>query len=153
MKKITFILFALITGTAFAQTTVSTAAEIIEAITLTENAGLNFGKIDNTAGIVDITPGGVVTGKTQVAGGTTSSAQLTVSGAPDEAYTITVPGTSSLAGPSSATLSVTGIVHNSTQTLDASGNETVNIGGTLNVETDQIAGSYTGTISVTVSYN
>lgn len=153
MKKITFVLFALIAGTTFAQTNVTSSAEIIEAITLTENAGLNFGKIDNTAGIVDITPGGVVTGKTQVAGGTTSAAALTVSGAPDEAYTITVPLTASLSGPSSATLSVTGIEHNSTQTLDALGNETVNIGGTLNVGTDQTAGSYTGTISVTVSYN
>lgn len=153
MKKITFIMFALIAGTTFAQTTVSSAAEIVEAISFTENTGLNFGKVDNTAGIVTITTDGVVSGKTQIAGGTTSAASLAVSGEAEEAYTITVPTAATLNGPSSATLSITDVDHNSSLVLDADGKETVNIGGTLNVGANQTAGAYTGTISVTVSYN
>ncbi len=155
MKKITFILFALIAGTTFAQsTTVSTAAEIIEAITFTEIAGLNFGKVDNTAGSVIISTTGGVTGtKTQVSGGTTSAAELTVSGAANETYSITVPTTTTLTGPGTA-LNVTGLNHNSTGNLDATtGEETVNIGGTLTVPGGQTIGAYSGTISVTVSYN
>lgn len=154
MKKITFILLVLLTGTAFGQTPVTSSAEIIEAITLTEVTGLNFGKVDNTAGTVIISTAGVVTGtKTQISGGTTSAAELTVTGEPNEAYTITVPTTTTLSDGGSATMDVTGIDHNATQVLDASGNETVNLGGTLTVGATQTTGSYTGTISVTVAYN
>jgi len=153
MKKITFILFALIAGTTFAQTTITSAAEIVEAISFSETTGLNFGKVDNSAGIVTITPAGVVSGKTQVFGGSTSAASLLVSGSADENYSITVSETASLAGPDSATLSVSGITHNATETLSDTGEETVKIGGILTVDADQAAGNYTGTISVTVSYN
>lgn len=153
MKKITFILIALFTGTAFAQTNVTASAEIVEAITLTENVGLSFGKVDNTAGTVIINSDNSVAGtKTQITGGTTSAAELTVSGSKDENYTITVPATTTLSGPG-ADLNVTGLSHNATQTLDSNGKETVNIGGTLTVPNGQTSGSYSGTISVTVSYN
>ncbi|MFD0975657.1 DUF4402 domain-containing protein [Salinimicrobium gaetbulicola] len=155
MKKITLLLLMLISGTAFGQTTVSSAAEIIEAIKFTEVTGLNFGKLDNTAGTVIIDYAGTPTGtKTQIAGGVVSAAELTVTGEPDEAYSITVGETATLTeSVSSATMDVTGITHDANETLDASGNETVHIGGTLTVGASQTTGSYTGTISVTVAYN
>lgn len=154
MKKITFILLMLISGTVFGQTTVSTTAEIIEAIKFTEVTGLNFGKVDNTAGTVIIDFAGAASGtKTQITGGTVSAAELTVTGEPDEAYSITVSPTATLSDGGSGTMNVTAISHDATETLDSSGNETVHIGGTLTVGASQTTGSYTGTISVTVAYN
>ena len=153
MKKITFILFALIAGTTFGQTTISSSAEIIEAISFVENSGLSFGKIDNAAGTVTITPAGVITGKTQISGGSALAGKLTVSGEAEEAYSLTVSETAVLTGPSSATMNVSAINHNASEILDASGDEIVNIGGTLTVGEGQAAGTYEGTISVTVSYN
>lgn len=151
MKKITFILLALISGTAFGQSTVSSSAEIIEAISFVENTGLNFGKVDNSAGTVTIAFDGTSTGKTQIAGGTTTAGDLTVSGEPNEAYNITVSGTATLNGP--GTMNITGITHNGTGSLDAAGDETFQIGGVLNVGDGQATGTYSGSISVTVAYN
>ncbi|SDL14170.1 protein of unknown function [Salinimicrobium catena] len=154
MKKITFILLVLLTtGTAFGQTTVSTAAEIIEAITFTEASGLNFGKVDNTAGTVIIDFDGTPSGtKSQITGGSPSAAVLNVTGEASESYNIILSSTATLSGPG-PDMNVTEIAHDANQTLDVDGKETVNIGGKLTVGTNQIAGSYSGSISITVSYN
>ncbi|HSM62882.1 MAG TPA: DUF4402 domain-containing protein, partial [Gillisia sp.] len=89
MKKITFILFALIAGTTFAQNTANdaaiTTAEIVSPLSITKNRALNFGRIiGGTAG------GGTVTIAATDAGartipdaldaplGTVSSAKFTI---------------------------------------------------------------------------
>lgn len=155
MKKITFILFALIAGTTFAQTNITSSAEIIEAISFVENSGLNFGKVDNAAGTVIITPAGGVSGKTQISGGSAVAGKLTVSGEAGEAYSLTVSETATLTAPTSETMDVTAINHDAAAlpVLGENGDDIVNIGGTLTVGANQTAGTYTGTISVTVSYN
>jgi hypothetical protein len=157
MKKITFILFALVAGTTFAQTTVSSTAEIIEAITFEETSDLSFGRVDNTAGFVTIeaTPAGTASGKTQV-GGSTSSAALKVSGAISETYSITLSTTATLTETGGNTLPVTSINHNASTSpsLDGiNGEDTFNIGGTLTLAGGETPGTYSGNIDVTVSYN
>ncbi len=155
MKKITFILLALLSGTAFGQSTVSSSAEIIQAISFSENKGLNFGKVDNGAGTVIIGTNGSTNGGTktkQIAGGAPGPADLTVKGEPDEAYNIIVNPLTTLSG-SGSSMDVIDINHNGTGILDAAGEEIFQIGGTLKVNAGQATGTYTGTVSVTVSYN
>lgn len=154
MKKITFILFAFIAGTAFGQTTIDSSAEIIAAISFEENTPLNFGRVDNTAGTVGISTAGAVTGKTQIPGAGPTPGKLTVTGEPNELYFFTVSETATLTeAASSQIMNVQAIVHDATEKLDDLGKEVVIIGGELTVTEGQATGTYFGTISVTVSYN
>jgi spore coat protein U-like protein len=86
-----------------------------------------------------------------------TAAQFTVSGDPNATYTIQLPGNDVV----SLTESGNGMfVNNFTSTpsgaggqLGAGGSQALSVGGTLNVGSDQAPGSYSGTFSVTVSYN
>lgn len=147
------------TGSAFAASASATAsATIVQAITLSNTAALNFGSIaPSTAG------GNVVVGtadtRTTCAGGnfcsgTVTSASFTVAGAPSYNYSITLPATAaSLTGPGTA-MSVGSFAHSAgaTPALNASGSASFKVGGTLAVGGGQTAGSYSGTFSVSVDY-
>ena len=86
-----------------------------------------------------------------------TAAQFTVSGDPNATYTIQLPGNDfvSLTGPG-----IDMFINNFLSTpsgaegqLGAGGSQGLSVGGTLNVGSDQAPGSYSGTFSVTVSYN
>lgn len=159
MKKITFILLALITGTVFAQdgtatATANAAADIVSPIAITAQQDLNFGKVsNNTAGTVVVGTDGTATGLTQI--GTTAPAAATfdVTAADGFSYSITLP-------PTSIDLkSGTDIIKVDTFNHDAGTNptgsvsvQTIGVGATLNVNANQATGNYTGEFNVTVSY-
>lgn len=163
MKKITFILFALITGTAFgqnsAQGTATVNAEIVSPIQLNSSQPLNFGSIVST------TDGGTVTmdpktGKRtysqtgmEVLSSSFSVAEFNVTIQENYTYSVSIPNIS-LSGPDNSTMEL-----NFTHSLDptsnmSSGNtsDRFTVGGELQVNGGQTVGSYTGTVEVTVTY-
>lgn len=160
MKKITFILFALITGSVFAQNTAnvnaSSFAEIVEPLTITKTRNLNFGKIIGSAagGTITIasTSAGTRTATNtalEAPGGTVTSAQFDVT-ASDYSYNIAMSDTdlTHTDGTTKMTLTPSNNLGGS-----SSGDKTIYVGGDLVVGTSQKAGDYSGTVTVTVTYN
>ena len=159
MKKITFALFALIAGTSFAQNSAnaeaSTFAEIVEPLKIVKNNDLDFGRIiGGTAG------GGTVTisaedGATRTIGaaldapgGNIQAAEFSITSS-DYTYGITMTNTD---------LTATGLTNMefspvSSLGSSSTGDKTLYVGGALTVGSDQEAGEYEGTVTVTVSYN
>lgn len=163
MKKFTFILLALISGTAFAQSTASDVAdvnaEIVSPISIVAKSNMNFGSIasETAAGVVVLKRNGVIDMASTTAAvitnaaTTTSAAQFEISAANTYSYSIDVPDIQ-LTGAGDA-MNVT-FDHNLKETGNVSDGTaaTLNIGGTLAVNANQTPGSYSGEVKVTVSY-
>lgn len=168
MKKysliLTFALFCVsIQGSAQATATATTTAEIIAPISITNAANMNFGTLATatTAGTVDLAVDG---GRTSTGGVTLSStgtaaaaASFTVAGDANATYSVTLPTSVLLTDGAANNMTVDTFVSipATTGTLDAGGSSTLDIGATLNVGADQVAGVYTNAtdLSVTVNYN
>ncbi len=157
MKKITFILFALITGSAFAQgdasATANAAADIVSPINISAEQDLNFGKVaNNTAGSVIVNPDGTISGLAQIGSTTPTPAQFDVTAASGYSYTITLPTTVELTSGTN-TIEVDTFKHDAGTTITGTGSiQTVGVGATLDVVANQPTGNYTGTFNVTVTY-
>src|SRR5680860_928770 len=101
MKKVTFILFALITGTTFAQEVVGTSqvyAEIVSPIEIVSTGDLNFGTIaaGTNAAKVRVSNDGTRTFsdpamKVLSSGTTASAASFEITAATDYSYSIAIP--------------------------------------------------------------
>jgi hypothetical protein len=165
--KIFALTLALVTITisTFAQVsaTATTSATIITPIAITKTVDMNFGNIavsPTIAGTVVLAPAGTRTktgGVTLPAvNGTVAAASFNVTGLGTSTYSITLPGTITLNGTPSGTMTVGTFVStpSGTGALTA-GAQTLNVGGTLNVAAAQAAGVYTNTtdMTVTVNYN
>lgn len=161
MKKITFILLALITtGTAFGQTstTASANAVIITALKIEKVTGadLNFGTIAPLSDATSTfsvsnsgTPGGTATDLDNT---DHSAASFTITGDSAQNFTLTVTPPSTLTGPGNPIpFTVDSSMANGSNPL-TDGSVTLNIGGDLDLGVNQAAGSYTGTINVSVAY-
>jgi hypothetical protein len=160
----------LTSAVAMAQQNTATAsatpagATIAAAITIVHTAHLNFGQIvaGTGAGTVEQTPAAsptrTATGCTL--GNTTgmSPATFSVGGEPNATYAITLPDDDDVtiddagAGDPMAITAWTSSP-SGTGTLSGAGAQTLYVGGTLNVGAAQVAGVYTGTFDVTVTYN
>lgn len=155
------IIAALPWTSAQAVTAVATVnVNIISTIALTTRNGLMFGEISpgSAAGTVTITSGnarastGGASINSSVAG---SPATFDVQGVSSASYTISLPASVVLADASSQTM----VVDNFTSTptpagvLDSSGQQSLFVGATLNVNSNQAFGEYSGQMSVTVDYN
>ncbi|TVZ28392.1 uncharacterized protein DUF4402 [Gillisia sp. Hel_I_86] len=160
MKKITFVLIALITGTTFAQNsktaTAPVNAEIVSPIGITRDTdtSMDFGKFTTStaAATVVLSANGATrtfsaTDMEIAAYGTFDVPAFTVTKDADALYKVamsvtTQPGTE---------MTLTNLTH----TLGADGandESTFSIGGTLNVPADATAGAQSGLVSVTVTY-
>jgi spore coat protein U-like protein len=139
-------------------------ATIVKAISINKVTDLRFGKIiaASTAGQVAIQLDGtrtIVSGNVALfnQGSDHQAASFKTIGSPGAAYYLVFPDDESveLTGPSGSTpMTIEGFIHSATGTLDAStGEETFNVGGTLNVGANQAPGQYTGTFTVTAAYN
>ncbi|MHC4984433.1 MAG: DUF4402 domain-containing protein [Planctomycetota bacterium] len=128
-------LAALGTSQAWAASANSNAdAEVVAPIGISNTTGMNFGRVSPTgvAGTVVLDTAGsrTATNVDLLSGGTVAAAAFAVTGG----ATLTHD-----AGGAPA--------------LDGTGNDSFNVGATLNVGAAQAAGSYTGTFSVTADYN
>jgi len=155
---------AFVPSSAFAQASdtepANASANIIAPITLTKVTDLVFGDIvpNTTAGTVVMDNGGTITGATGgvvALASTRNAATFTVGGQIGRLYTVTPVGNitiSNLAGPNMI-INPTSDCGGGLCTIGAVGGSAVRVGGTLNVGAAQPAALYTGTFSVTVTYN
>ena len=144
-----------------ASVSANATATIVKSISIEKNADLQFGKIiaASTAGQVQIQTDGsrtIAAGNVVLfnQGSDHQAAAFKTIGSPNATYSLSFPSSVSLTGPTgSDPMTIEGFVHSATGTLSASGEETFNVGATLNVGANQAAGEYAGTFSVTAAYN
>ena len=89
-----------------------------------------------------------------------STSGFTVSGVNSAPYAISLPASNTVTLTSNVdpadTMTITGFIrtgYTDQRVLDANGDGTFSVGATLNVGSNQPAGTYSGTYTVTVSYN
>lgn len=139
--------------------------KIRKAITLTSTADLDFGGViiantpSGAGDTVVVSPAGAVTStNTGVVVGTfntTAAAKFTVGGTKNATYVVTLPS-APITIPASGSVTVgtfTSTSVNGTYTLDASGADTLNVGGTLTLPNTAVEGVFSVPFSVTVAYN
>lgn len=145
-----------------AQASANATATIVQAISIDKVTDLQFGKIiaGSTAGQVQIQTDGsrtIAAGDVVLfnQGSDHQAAAFKTIGSPNATYSLSFPSSVSLTGPTgSDPMTIEGFVHSANGTLDAStGEETFNVGATLNVGANQAPGQYTGTFTVTAAYN
>lgn len=146
-----------------ANTTADANATIIAAIGISRTAHMNFGSVvaGGTLGTVVLSAGAsptrTGTGGTTLGSATSvSSAIFAVTGEPSNTYAITLPSspvTINDGGANDMTVDTFTSSPSGTGTLDGSGAQTLYVGATLHVAANQPTGVYTGTFTVTVTYN
>lgn len=145
-------------------------ARIINPLKINNTSDLAFGSIvnDDNGGTVVISPDGsreLNLGLSALPSNTEkSAASYDISGDPDAFFTLTLPGSISIAtstdeGAPSMTVDnfTTTVAKNEALDyvgqLNDSGTLTIKVGATLNVNALQASGTYTGTYDVIVAYN
>lgn len=122
--------------------------------------GLVFGKfVAGSGGTVTVSAAGVRSasaGVVLVPSGAGTAAQFSVTGDPSRTYALSLPANGAVlltSGANSMALSnVTSSPALSGQ-LSVGGTQTLSVGATLSVGSNQATGSYSGVIDVTVNYN
>jgi len=128
-------------------------------ITLGKGTDLRFGElfVGGSPGTCVVSPLGVRSSTGGVGlGGTysTGAATFTVGGDPLAAFSVTLPGATTMtSGVDGMTVNGFTSDPDGAGQLDAVGIQTLTIGATLNVGANQAPGDYSGSFSVTVSYN
>ena len=139
----------------------SVGARIITPITITNDEELEFGDIISAANTVTITTDGERDATTPgallvTASRTPQAAQFTVVGEASLKYTVLISESITLTGATtSETMTVDNFVHNANGTLiatETTGKETFSVGADLTVEASQASDIYTGSFTVTVTY-
>ena len=156
-------------GAVLAQTSASGTGSltIIQPLTITKNADLQFGSVVrpvSAAGAVAVAVTGArtVTGDIQAlaSGDTPQAARFTISGEGGHALSVTIPASFTLANGAQSlvvttTNNLTGAL--SAQTLSGTaggaGALDVRVGGTVALSTTTPAGLYTGAFTVSTAYN
>lgn len=146
--------------TQAAVATATVNANVIASIGITSLSGLSFGDISASgiAGTIVMSPDGTRT----ATGGTTfnsavagNPATFDIQGEANSTYSILLPASISLTDASSNNMVVDNFTSVPTPAgvLDGSGQQTLLVGATLNIGSNQAFGSYSGIMSVTVVYN
>jgi hypothetical protein len=173
MKKLPFGLVAVF-GTVVmslpvqaANDTATATADIYAAITITQAANMDFGVLTPAAGgTVTLNGDNTLTlgGAATATGGTPSAAEFAIGGQGSAGYTIDTSASSVnlTSGANTMAISYTAYSFNAdnayatpaagSATLSAGGADTLRIGADLAVGAAQAAGTYTGTVDVTVAY-
>jgi hypothetical protein len=167
MKKV-IILIVLFSGFAvssFAQTSAgaNAAATIVTPISISKVTDLNFGNISlnptSPGGTVYLAPSAAGT-RTPSAGvslpsvtGTVSAAKFGVGGEGTSTFSIGIPSSITINGPSSSTMSIVPESSPASTGTLVGGALDLYVGGTITVGSSQTLGAYTGTFAVTVNYN
>ena len=127
-------------------------------IAISNTAGMEFGKfVAGSGGTVTVSPGGVRSASGSVvlvSSGAGAAAQLVVSGDANLTYAISLPAAGTLVnGANTMAVNTFTSSPSPTGTLGAGGRQTLSVGATLNVGSNQATGSYSGAFDVTVNYN
>ncbi|MCK5815841.1 MAG: DUF4402 domain-containing protein [Flavobacteriaceae bacterium] len=157
-----------ITFSANAQTSTSAAsANLIAAMTITNTQVLHFGDLTipttasvvvmSTAGSRSVSSGDVVLISSDVG----TEATFNMTGLAASTYDITLPSSDVTITNGVQTMLVNTFLFLTTDasdaanpvTVPAAGSDSFAVGATLNMGTDEIAGSYTGDYDVTLAYN
>ncbi len=153
---------------AFAVTATATAT-VVERLTITNTQPLSFGFIAPAGGgSVTVTAGGQrqVGGGVDVQGNDFHHAAFDVQGTPGKIYTIHLPASQLFVAPigsADPAFASELLVHNFVTSsvnqgsgtagkLDNSGQDTVYLGGTIEVPANAVPGVYSGVVPLTVSY-
>lgn len=161
LKKLLFT--ATITATAFASMhanaadeTGNASAEIIQAITVTENTPMDFSQIIPDAGGDTVSL--AVDGSRSATGSSTflGSGQqgiFDITGAASQAVTVSFSSGDVLSGPGTD-MALNNFVHDAggSPALDGTGNLQLAVGADLGVNASQTAGAYSGTYTISVNY-
>jgi len=152
-------MIASISSAVAATATATVGATIFGSINASTVLNMNFGALSAgpTAGTVIITATGLrsSTGGVGLNSGSFSSpATLLLVGIPNASFAISLPSSITISDGSN-TMMVDNFVSvpSGTGQLDASGNQTLTIGGTLNVFANQPIGNYQGIMTVVFVYN
>lgn len=136
------------------------AAEIISALSISNNVGLEFGQIVPSAviGTVTVSTAGVRTsagGVTLGNGMVPAASSFAVTGAASNTYAVTLPTSITLTAAAGAPMTVDTFVSDpsSAGALSVAGAQTLLVGATVHVGVSQVANPYSGTFNVTVAYN
>jgi hypothetical protein len=153
---------------ALKSATSNSSADVIVPIEIAKSADLNFGRFaPGTGGSVTISTSGARTASGTILSTINSSplaGQFDVKGDVDATYTITFSGaevlTDSVSTETMTLDKISNLVGGDTTTgevtegkLDASGEQSIFLGGKLTVSSDQAAGNYIGDVTATVEYN
>lgn len=140
--------------------TAPVSARIVSRVNLVTLSGMEFGEISASSapGAIILEPGGARTStqgatlNTAVPGG---SASFEILGDPSATYIISLPDSVTLTSSNGQSMLLNQFTSlpSLTGQLDASGRQTLSVGGTLNVGPNQLYGNYTGVLAVTVEYN
>jgi len=140
------------TGANAATATATARAQILQPLTVTQAADLDYATIVTgaAASTVVVTPAGARTcGVGLVCSGTATAARFNVVGTIGQIATVSVPATVSL---TSGANSMSSTLVSSTALMTLAATNSFNVGGTLSVGANQADGAYSGTFTVTVNY-
>lgn len=140
-----------------ADATGSASVTVATPIAISQTTALDFGTItaSASAGTVVLSTAGArsVTGGVATLGTGGVAAVFAVTGQGNNAFSISLPTSVNLSGPGTD-MTVSSFNHNAGASPALSGgSKTVNVGATLGVGANQVAGAYSGTYTVTVNYN
>ncbi|MCX7058721.1 MAG: DUF4402 domain-containing protein [Proteobacteria bacterium] len=150
-------------------TTINAAGQIDRPITLTKTIDFNFGTLVRPASgsgnaIIDASGNITLSGGVTLVRSSSSSVkqgQFRVNGEAAQAITVTVPATMTMSGPNSSSITVTlapdhgtaSETLSGTQDDSADGTLVCNVGGTVPVAAATTTGQYTGSYTVSATYN
>jgi len=146
----------------FASSAVTNAGVVVERfpLELQKVQDLNFGIIapsGSASGTVVMSSSGALSatgGATVLNAGSATPAAYVVSGVPGTNYSVQLPSTASLSGPSgSMVVSAFTGSSGSGDVIGSGGTSSFTVGATLAVPAGQLPGAYSGTFTVTVAYN
>lgn len=146
-------------ASAAATATATATAEVLSSLTLTADSALDFGLIaPNTGGTVTVNADNSVSSTgSLISTGTRVPAGFTVTGSNGATVVLTLPAAAVTLTRVSGTetMSLGGFNSNPVgafQLSPTTGQATFNVGGTLTVGSNQVAGVYNGTFNVSVEY-
>ena len=139
-------------------------ALVIEPLSIVENSAMDFGTISGGPNadtiVMDTTGARTVTGTDAqiIATGPGAAGNFTITGEPNQAYTVTFSADATLGDGGGNTMTVDTFTDNNPSPLSGAGTDTLLVGGTLNVGASQASGNYSTTTggapyTVTVNYN
>ncbi len=155
------ILFAIMALPASIQAATSSAtasATVLTPIAISTTTNMSFGDLyaDNVAigtVVLDVAGARTVTGSVATGPTAGAAAVFAVTGTASATYAVTVPAADVTITSGANTMIVNTFVHNSGGALDGTGNDTFNVGATLNVGISQAAGAYSGSFNMVANYN